>query len=63
MTLCIKKFSDQEYNDVLTNIDPLIVQFSVEDIVTKFELLQSQYASKLNGVGLHTKQVLAICGR
>jgi tetratricopeptide (TPR) repeat protein len=45
-----KKFSDQEYNDVLTNIDPLIVQFSAEDIVTKFELLKANTLGKLNGV-------------
>lgn len=45
-----KKFSNQDYNAVLTEIEPLIVQFSAEDIVTKFELLKANTLGKLNGV-------------
>ncbi|WP_441757540.1 MULTISPECIES: type IX secretion system periplasmic lipoprotein PorW/SprE [unclassified Flavobacterium] len=50
-----KSFANEQYKAVLEQIDPLIIQFSGEEIVSKLELLKANTLGKLNGVADYKK--------
>ncbi|KAF2336438.1 type IX secretion system periplasmic lipoprotein PorW/SprE [Flavobacterium daemonense] len=50
-----KLFEEEHFDEVLSNIDNLINQYSGEDIVSKFELLKASTLGKVEGLAAYKK--------
>lgn len=50
-----KLFEKEDFNTILSNIDNLIVQFSGDEIVSKFELLKANTLGKVKGLAAYKK--------
>ncbi len=50
-----KLFENEQFDEVLNNIDNLINQYSGEDIISKYELLKANTLGKVNGLAAYKK--------